>query len=231
VRLPEGPWIELDQVDSTQDEAARRIVRGEMPGVIFSRQQSQGRGRLQRPWWTADGALCMSLVFDAYPNHPKPWLFGMTLACACAGVLHCQIQWPNDLVLHGKKLGGILTELVADPAGDKYAVVGVGINLAGQDFPAEIAARATSLEKEGLTVPAPSKVANAILERAAELPEPTGWQNLLPIWSLFDATPGKQYKLPGGADATAIGIGPAGELLCTVNGEPLSIAAADAIYG
>jgi BirA family biotin operon repressor/biotin-[acetyl-CoA-carboxylase] ligase len=58
------------------------------------------------------------------------------------------LKWPNDLLLNGKKIGGILTEMHAEPSQVRFVVVGIGINVNQEKFPAEIAAVAGSLRKE-----------------------------------------------------------------------------------
>src|SRR5947209_17623403 len=84
----------------------------------------------------------MSMAFAAYADHPRPYLVGMGVAVAAAAVIRCELAWPNDLVVGGQKLGGILTELLPDQTGRRVPVVGVGINLNHKRFPAEIAGRA-----------------------------------------------------------------------------------------
>jgi BirA family transcriptional regulator, biotin operon repressor / biotin---[acetyl-CoA-carboxylase] ligase len=224
--------VELEEVDSTQALAAELLARGEAPGVVLARHQTAGKGRFDRAWYSSAGeSLTMSLVFLDYPEHPKPWLLGMSLAVAAAGVLHSRLRWPNDLVIQGKKVGGVLTELKPDMKGAMVPVVGLGINLNQTEFPLEVREVATSLalEREGNWQP--REVALEILARLESLPEPSSWHDLQPIWRLFDDTPGKRYRLQSGEEAVALGIGPEGELLCAVEGESRTVMAADAILG
>jgi BirA family biotin operon repressor/biotin-[acetyl-CoA-carboxylase] ligase len=62
--------------------------------------------------------------------------------------LSAELKWPNDLLLNGKKLGGILTEMHAEPNAVRFVIVGIGINVSQEKFPGELAATATSLRKE-----------------------------------------------------------------------------------
>jgi BirA family biotin operon repressor/biotin-[acetyl-CoA-carboxylase] ligase len=230
-----GPWIELDEVESTQSAAAsllRDPQGGNVPGVVFARRQTAGKGRFGRTWLSEEGeSLTMSLVFGTYPDHPKPWLIGMAVSMAAAGALHCLLRWPNDLIVEGRKLGGILTELITDSAGRKIPIVGIGVNLGQTAFPKEIASTATSLAMHRAGPFDPVHIAQGILGRLADLPEPDSWQRLAPVWELFDDTPGKMYKLPNGQAATALKVGPEGELLCSVDGESLTVMAAEALFG
>lgn len=155
----------------------------------------------------------------------------MSVALATAGVLHCQLRWPNDLTAVGKKLGGILTEMVLDADGRRVPVVGVGINLNQVSFPPDLEEIATSAHlAHGGTYDALT-IAKKIVDRLAILPEPASWGALSQIWDLFDATPGKRFRLTTGEEAVALGIGSEGQLLCSVNGESQSVLAAEAIFG
>jgi BirA family biotin operon repressor/biotin-[acetyl-CoA-carboxylase] ligase len=155
----------------------------------------------------------------------------MAVAIAAAGAIHCELRWPNDLALGGQKVGGILTELVQDPAGRAVPVVGVGINLNQTSFPEEVSGIATSAAMFDGVRRDSEAVAHAILDRLPMLPEPRSWADLAPVWTFFDTTPGKVYKLPEGQEAVALGVGPHGELLCAVEGESTTVLAADAIFG
>lgn len=233
MRLPEGEWLVLDEVSSTQDIAAELLSKGDrMPSVILARHQTAGKGRLGRTWLSSKGgSLAASIPFTGYAGHPRPWLVGMALAAAAAGALHCQVRWPNDLTVGGEKLGGILTELLPDHAGNLVPVVGIGVNLGQIDFPAELDGIATTLADHVGKPATPEEALHAILERVEDMPEPTTWHVIEPIWRPFDDTPGKRYRTPSGVDAVGLGIGPEGELIASVGGETTSIRAAEAIFG
>jgi BirA family transcriptional regulator, biotin operon repressor / biotin---[acetyl-CoA-carboxylase] ligase len=69
------------------------------------------------------------------------------------------------------------------------------------------------------------------VERLGKMPEPDKWSNLAPVWNLFDHTPGKRYRTVDGREAVALGIGPEGQLMCSIDGETSSIMAAEAMFG
>lgn len=171
----------------------------------------------------------MSLILPEQAGHPRPWVLGMAAACAAAGVLHCRVRWPNDLLLEGKKLGGILTELLRDRDGREVPVIGIGVNLNQTSFPAEISETATSLAMQRPGNYDSIEIAMKIVEAFNRMPEPDDWPSLAAIWMMFDETPGKKFRLPEGDEAVAIGIGPHGELICSVKGESKAVYAADAI--
>ncbi len=153
-------------VGSTNDELKRLADEGAPEGTLaIADEQTAGRGRLGRAWVTPAGSsLLMSLLFR--PDWLAPaQAQQITMLCALAAAdavaevagLQPGLKWPNDLLLGGKKLAGVLTELSFPPDGDKlaWAVVGVGLNVnadfagqAGLPAPgpqAQVAATAVSL--------------------------------------------------------------------------------------
>jgi len=225
-------WTEVDSAPTTQALAAKYLVEDSPIGVVYAHEQTAGKGRLGRTWLSKEGdSLTFSMIFRAYADHPKPYLVGMAASLAAAGVLHCQIRWPNDLVIGTLKIGGILTELLPDSQGRLVPVVGMGINLNQTEFAPEIASFATSLALSRGGMYDPQLIAHKIVERLAILPEPSNWSDLAPIWNVFDFTPGKRYKLATGEEAIALGIGSDGQLLCSVDGESRSVLAAEALFG
>lgn len=221
----QGHWLELDEVESTQNEAVERLRRGLDVGVVFAHHQGSGRGRFGRPWLSQRGfSLTMSIVFEPNPGDQRPWLVGMAVACVCAKVVGCQVRWPNDLVF-GKdqlKVGGILTELH-----DGVPVVGIGINLSGDVHP-NLAERATNLG----SLASPLEVARSIVAKLAQTESPQSWFELAPDWLTHDATPGKRYQLASGEVVTAVRVGEIGELIARDDrGAEVKIMAADALFG
>ncbi len=131
--------IVLDVVDSTNREALRRIAAGAPHGTaIRARRQTAGRGRRGREWISPPGNLYATLIVRPAPGAVVGQLgFVAALAAHDALGAHAAVRfkWPNDLMLDGRKLGGILVEAVAGAA-----AVGIGINLAsapdGMETPA-----------------------------------------------------------------------------------------------
>jgi BirA family biotin operon repressor/biotin-[acetyl-CoA-carboxylase] ligase len=231
MKAPSGPWLELEEVDSTQRVAAEVVREGGDASVVFARHQVAGKGRLGRVWHSDAGdSLTFSVIFREFADHPMPYLIGMASALAAAGAVHAQVRWPNDLVIGVRKVGGILTELVRGPAG-LVPVVGIGINLNQKTFPSELDMIATSLFLEHQRTFEPIDVARQILKRVELLPEPDSWLALSSAWDVFDRTAGKMYKLPSGEFAVAVGVGSEGQLLCSVDGETQTVLAAEAIFG
>ena len=153
------PWREqllfFETVDSTNTLAKKLAAEGAKDGtVLIADAQTGGRGRMGRSFHSPSGTgIYLSVILR--PGRPAQEL--MHLTCA-AGVAMCDaveaavqlrpgIKWTNDLVCNGKKLGGILTELVLLPGADPCAIVGIGINCsqAAGDFPEDIRPIAASL--------------------------------------------------------------------------------------
>lgn len=131
-------------LDSTNQEAWRLIAQGCGAGTaVIAQVQSAGRGQWGRQWLSANGGLYLSLILEPEMAIADTLLLTLASAWGIATSLEnlgmaLQIKWPNDLVSHGRKLGGILTECrsralppspqsTAEP-GVQFAVVGVGVN-------------------------------------------------------------------------------------------------------
>ncbi|RYG45512.1 biotin--[acetyl-CoA-carboxylase] ligase, partial [bacterium] len=195
----ERPLRVLASIGSTQDEAARILRSGEHCGAVLAHDQTGGRGRHGRRWLARAGdSLAVSMIFRDYANHPAPWLPGMAVGIAAAQAGAVRLRWPNDLFWQGRKVGGILTEVV-----DGVPIVGLGVNLNQMVFPAEIANIATSISLASGASFAPEAFFARFLERLAALPEPESWSDLEPVWRPLDRTPGKIYRLPDGREAVA----------------------------
>lgn len=147
----------LDSVDSTSTEVKRQAAQGAPEGLaVVSDRQTAGRGRAGRSFHSPAGCgLYLSVLLrPALPVNDVVNFTAWTAVAVCDGIqaacgVRPRIKWTNDLVLNGKKLGGILTELSLDQKTGRldYLVVGIGINVShGQtDFPEELQSMATSL--------------------------------------------------------------------------------------
>lgn len=145
----------FETIDST-NTYAKKIASEEVDGtVVISEEQTLGRGRLGRIWDSkAYEGIWMSIILK--PNilpYRTPFLTiiaGASIANALNNLgVSVGIKWPNDIILNGKKLCGILTELSAEIERVNYIVLGIGMNVKNLNFPNEIENIATSLCKEG----------------------------------------------------------------------------------
>lgn len=145
-------------VESTNDDAWDALAQGAPDGaVVIADEQTRGRGRLGRVWVTSPGrGLAMSLLLhlgcDPDPLATLPLVAGLALVSALDHLgARAQLKWPNDVLLDGRKVAGILCERRHTAAGLDAAVVGVGVNVtqARDEFPPELRDAATSLVQAG----------------------------------------------------------------------------------
>jgi BirA family transcriptional regulator, biotin operon repressor / biotin---[acetyl-CoA-carboxylase] ligase len=135
--FPERRIEYYDEVDSTMLAAA------ELPlaSVVLADRQTAGQGRHGRPWHSEPGSgIYCSVVLEPAPLLTMALGLAAQQAIVDSTGLVCDLRWPNDLMLGGRKVAGILVQLV-----DGRAIAGIGINVNHQGFPPELASEATSL--------------------------------------------------------------------------------------
>lgn len=148
--------VYLPQTDSTNIYARKLAQKGYPDGtLVVAESQTAGKGRRGRNWSSPAGSsIYMSLLLR--PDIP-PYCASMITLVAGMAVsqavgemtgLPARIKWPNDVVVNGRKICGILTEMSTEMESIHYIVTGIGINVNQQDFPEEIMATATSLRIE-----------------------------------------------------------------------------------
>lgn len=250
-RLPGFTVEVLPSLDSTNSELMRRCRAatqdplGAPPPesvLLVAEQQTAGRGRMGRTWQSQRGD---SLTFSlGLPLQPTDWS-GLSLAVGVSladsleplatgaeQVPALQLKWPNDLWLHGRKLGGILVE-TANWGGQRYVVVGVGLNVVSPpDLPAAPPHLAGAAEAPAPAPQAPSVPATclqtvwpglaapaALLAVAAPLVdsllefEQQGFGAFAARFARRDALAGRAVRLSSGTEGMAEGVGPDGALL------------------
>ncbi len=154
-----------DITASTNLDVKKLLEDGAKEGVlVVGGQQTQGRGRRGRSWQSPpDTNIYMSLGLrpDYQPDLAPMVTLIQALAVAKAVQEVCDLQveikWPNDVVIHGRKICGILTEMSAEAGYIQYVVIGTGINVNIREFPEDIRTTATSLcmEKQETVLRAP----------------------------------------------------------------------------
>ena len=222
------PLILLDTIDSTNQEAKRRLLdHAKHRTVIFSEEQTQGRGRLGRSFYSP---ACTGLYFSAIllPNLPLEQVGCLTVAAANAvcrgleelGVKQPGIKWVNDIYIKGKKVCGILTEGSShwETGVLESAVVGIGINVSTLEFPGELGQKAGSVFlAPGLR----SRLAGRVLSHLFALTEPVRPAALMEEYKQRCIVLGKtvRYQLQGKEhQAMAVDINEAGNLIVEENG-------------
>jgi BirA family biotin operon repressor/biotin-[acetyl-CoA-carboxylase] ligase len=199
--------IYFPSLPSTMDAARREARRGAAEStVIIAGEQTRGRGRMQRTWFSTSGNIALSIIL--YPAAASlPYLIMIASLAAARSIesvtgLKAQIKWPNDILIGGKKVCGILIE--NEVKGDKvaYSIVGIGINvgLRPADYTG-IEVTATALEKEaGREVSKADIVSRLLVEfERLYLALPAG-ESIYEAWRDKLVTLGRMVTVKSGSD-------------------------------
>lgn len=146
----------FDSLGSTNVQAKILAEAGAKEGtLVVANAQTAGRGRRGRSWSSPAGKnLYFSLLLRPNFIPDKAPMLTLLMALAVQGAIEeicgcvTKIKWPNDIIINGKKVTGILTEMNVQSDYIDYVVIGVGINVKEQEFEAELADKATALETE-----------------------------------------------------------------------------------
>lgn len=204
----------LEVMLHTESTNSRLLALTDLPGgkadVCIAEHQSAGRGRRGREWLAPfGGGICLSLSWS-FPEPPRQ-LSALTLAVGVAllralessGVEGVRLKWPNDVLVNGRKLGGILCELRAEAGGPAYVVIGIGLN-AHLTETARRAIAATGVEAIDLNEVAGKKRAGrnsacaAIIDQliaALEEFQRSGLQTFVNDWRQADALHGAAVRV------------------------------------
>lgn len=224
--------VEVHQViDSTNAEALRQVPKGiDRPRLILSERQDAGRGRRGREWVSPYGAnLYYSLVVPVHGGIKR--LEGLSLVAGMAvvaclreqGIAGAQLKWPNDVLVRGKKIAGILLELVGDPADQCHVVLGIGINAnmrsadgIDQEWSSICLLTEALVDRTALAV----SLSKALSHYVARL-ELVGFGGLRLEWEALHAWQGRKVNLIAGARTIAgevLGVNDQGALRLSVAG-------------
>ena len=248
----------LESVPSTMDIARERAISGEVtfsntgePSLhgVMAYEQTAGRGQ-RGAWWYAipRQSLCATFYYrEAYSSPERPQevslLAGVAVLEAIRQVVgkrenapQLGLKWPNDIILNGRKMGGILIEMAQARDGKWGFLVGTGINLSTPSFPPAIASIATSLAQEGLPSCTCEEMAELIalqLARLSALRAEEGFSAIREIWRSYDLTRGRRYLYEEAGErrvGVAVGITDAGHLLLELeNGSEVAVQTASSI--
>ena len=200
------PRVHYRSTDSTNERARELAVRGAPQGTLVTAdEQTAGRGRQGRAWIAAPRtAVLMSVVLRRI-NGALP--LAAAVAVCEALPLRALVKWPNDIWIGRRKVAGILVE--GRPL-EGWGVLGIGVNVCTEEFPAELQVGATSLRREGLNINNEEVLDRllASLEHWLERPTP----EVLAAWRTRDALRGEAVSWTGGSGRAA-GVDEAGALL------------------
>ena len=229
-----GVIVRLDTVDSTQSVAFALAERGAADRtVVVADQQLAGRGRRGRTWRAPAGtSLLASILVRPRLAHSLLPTLSLTTAVAAAEALRrvtgvdARLKWPNDVIVAGRKIAGILLEsrlgaIESDGANPSVVtIIGVGINLGQREFPSDLAASATSVALETGRAPGREVVLAGLLDEfdvwRARL-EGEGFSPVREAWRRLSDTLGRRVTVDA-ITGVAADIDADGALLIDVGG-------------
>ncbi len=229
-----------ESVDSTNERIKARARDDAGQGLVISAdEQTAGKGRVGRKWETpSKDTVATSILLKPY-EIPVESVATITIVAAmavraalekCCG-LKAEIKWPNDLVIDGKKICGILTEMEMRDGKVWFVTCGIGVNVHNKSFPEEIAFKATSVDLELAKNNSTCKIHRSEIIKAI-------WESFKEYYNVFIRTgdltnlrdeyqahlanSGKRVRIEAqenSYEATALGINNKGELIIEVDGK------------
>jgi len=206
-------------MDTARQEARQGAAEGT---VIITGEQTEGKGRLQRTWFSPSGNIAFSIIL--YPDIASlPYLIMIASLAVAHSIedvtgLKTQIKWPNDILIGGKKVGGILIENEVKQNKVTFTIIGIGINidLKVSEF-IEIATTATSLKRESEKVIHRTKIIRSLLTEFERLylSLPAG-EPIYKAWRDRLVTLGRKVKVKAGIvtlEGTAESVDTSGALM------------------
>ena len=230
---------ELESTNIIAKEKATHKEEGVNEGtIVIAERQSAGKGRLGRNWFSPAGGIWLSIIL--YPQLSPTYIPRITLMTAVAVVkaierctkIKTQVKWPNDILINGKKVCGILTEMSAELDLINWVVVGIGVNvnIKQQEFPEDIREMTTSLKEALRKEISRVRLVQMFLkefERYYKLFKRREFSSILKEWKSCSHTLGKKIKINIGENVVtgeAIDINERGALILKKkNGELIEI--------
>jgi BirA family biotin operon repressor/biotin-[acetyl-CoA-carboxylase] ligase len=215
--LRDFPVEVVEEIDSTNDEASRRLAAGApAPFAVIARRQLKGRGRFGRTWHSeANGNLYISFGFRPFLPPSRMQTFTLWMGANICELLanFCRttpsLKWPNDLLFSGRKAGGILTEARIDADQIRDLVLGLGLNLNSpvDTWPSDLASRAISVAEHTRVPLDISRFAAALIGRVHEaydrFIDGTYLETFADLWNRHDVLRGRLITVIQGNDRTS----------------------------
>jgi BirA family transcriptional regulator, biotin operon repressor / biotin---[acetyl-CoA-carboxylase] ligase len=234
-------------VDSTNVQAYQLALRGAGEGeIVVAESQEKGRGRLGRHWYSPPFRnLYLSVILrPRIPPHRAPLITLMAAVATAEAIektsgLHPMIKWPNDLLIKGRKLAGLLNEIHSETDRVHFVILGMGVNLNTDKgaFSKEIRGIATSLKREtGKAISRKVFLQHLLqaLEKWYDVFNQQGGFPVLQAWRNWAQVEGKQVKITSFGEiwtGKAVDVDSDGALILeTANGETKRILAGDVQY-
>lgn len=197
----------LESTTSTNEEAKKLAREGAEEGtIVVAEEQTSGRGRLTRNFFSpfAKG-IWFSIILRPHflpMEAAKCTLMAGVAVCRAIrrmGLPECGIKWPNDILCHGKKMVGMITEMSASMEKIDYIIVGIGINTGAkkEEFPEAFRESAASFASEGVEVSRKELLAAVLSELEGEyhIAETEGFDQVLEDWKSLSVTIGQDVRV------------------------------------
>lgn len=196
--------LRLDSVPSTQDVALHHL--DQVPVVVMTPHQSEGRGRSGSGWQTADRALAVSIAMRVHGGDRRPFslMSGVALARVLDGI---SLKWPNDIFVDGLKAGGILVERSSE-----VMVVGLGLNLWWRSTPNGV----TALYAEDPGVELHARIGSLWCAEVLAMIDQENWP--IDEYRSHSVTLGRSITWEPAGEGIAIDVGGDGGLLVEISG-------------
>jgi BirA family transcriptional regulator, biotin operon repressor / biotin---[acetyl-CoA-carboxylase] ligase len=224
---PEGrnPWkivslmfkfYHYKTLTSTNDKAKELLRKGIGKAVIVAHRQTRGRGRFSRQWLSSPGGLYLTILLKEKNLDKAGYLTFISAVCVAKTVievskLDAKVKWPNDVMVNGKKICGILTETISGK--ESYALVGIGLNVNQEKFPKEIADISTSLKIKANKTYNLNKILKLITKEFDTIYTTDytkkDYHEIMKLWKKYSDTLGRKIKaktLSGTFIGKAVGI-------------------------
>jgi BirA family biotin operon repressor/biotin-[acetyl-CoA-carboxylase] ligase len=228
---------------SSTNQYAKQLVKKNIDegSIIVSDVQTMGRGRKSRTWYSPREGLWFSVVL--YPNIPpqRGMLITMTTSVSVAQAiqevtgLNPVIKWPNDLLIDGKKVCGILTELDAEMDKINYAAIGVGINV-NNPLGGDLKNKAVSLMKKTGSKISRVKLLKSIIKHFDEnynMLNSGDTDSIRDLWFNYANIIGKRVRVEGeksAVEGVVSGVDETGCLIIKTNGGNVQVVSGDLYY-
>jgi len=211
----------FDSAGSTM-EIARELARKGCPdfSVVIAETQTKGRGRMDRNWWSPEGGLYFTLVLRPHIPPVMSPLVNFGAAIVLARTLHdicnvdARVKWPNDILVDGRKVSGMLSEMEAADDQVSFVNIGIGINM-NNDLPPDLPF-ATSVKNISGKTCSRKAFLTEFLDRLEDRIHQPDLAGVITEWKTCSATLGQQVKIvsrQGVTEGKAMDVDPTGALI------------------
>lgn len=188
------------EIDSTMDKARQLAKEGaEHLSVVIAEKQTKGRGRLNRNWFSSKGGLWFTIILKPQTPPPLAYIYNFAASlCLCLTLnkefyVNASVKWPNDLLLNGKKIAGLLSEM--ETRGDMVAFINIGIGINVNNHPQIHSPKAIALKDVLKKHVSRKKLLENLLDRLSLSLENLDSLGIIEQWKKHTSTIGRHVKI------------------------------------